>query len=116
MFFLRFHFSKALFAKMKGKFRLASFFSRRASADKKRVAFVLQQYLCLPLLRPEDMKAQVAKLEAELRSASLPLTAYERQNVNKFHKYFVRYWCQHVGPSMFTVFKAPYTTNNRLER
>ena len=101
---------------MKGKFKLACFFLVKASAVYRKIAQILKQYLVLPLLRPEHIGGAVKALEEELKKESSTLLDNERRRLNRFHNYVVTYWCQLVGPANISVFNAPYTTNNRLER
>lgn len=105
-----------MLAKIKGKFGLADLFLPKATSAQKAVKRILMKYLALPLLRPQDMKPEVLELERELREACAALSAKDRHNVNRFHIYFVTHWCKFVGPYNLSVFNAPYTTNNRLER
>lgn len=112
----RFHFCKAVFAKLKSKFRLGAVFHKKASSIHRKLAFILRQYLALPLLRPHHVPGQVNRLESELKDVCQHLAPGEARRVNLFHNYVVSYWCQLVGPESFTVFGASHTTNNRLER
>jgi hypothetical protein len=114
--FCRFHFCKALFAKMKGRFRLGAIFTKKASSVEKRLANILRQYFCLPLLRPNHVYQQVMRLEQELRDLTKELPVKTAEKANEFHIYFVNYWCRHIGPDSFSVFGSDHTTNNRLER
>jgi len=114
--FYRFHFAKALFAKLKSKFRLGAVFNKKAPRNHRKLAFVLRQYFCLPLLRPHHVHAQVLRLEGELKIICKSLATGEARRVNLFHNYVVTYWCQLIGPESFSVFGASHTTNNRLER
>ena len=115
-YFCRFHFAKALFAKLKGKFRLASFFRPKGSDVAKKISHVIRQYFAIPLLRVDHFKREVDRLGEELRQLSQKVTPLEASRLNKFHNYFVSYWCRLQGADHISVFGATHTTNNIIER
>lgn len=112
----RFHFAKALYSRLKSKFRLGSYFLSRANATQKRIAHVLRQYMCLPLLHHFHVHKEVQRLEAELRQLVRDIGKADARRCNLFHNYVVTYWCKLIGPVSFSVSTLADTTNNRLER
>jgi len=115
---VRFHFSKAAFTKMIKKFHLGKYFRANGSAVVVVLSSLLRQYLAIPLLRAEDMRAEVLRLEAEIKAATLPpkVTKEDRRNFNRFHQYFVRTWMIGMGPNTISVYQGIQKTNNVIER
>lgn len=114
--FVRFHYSKCLFSKLKSNFRLAAFFRPSGSEVQRQVSTVLRQYFALPLIKHRHMKAEVERMERELRQLSLKCTGVVARRLNKFHNYVVSYWLQHQGASTISVCGAIHKTNNICER
>lgn len=112
----RFHYSKALFSKIKGKFGLAGYFRAQNNREQAMISHTLRQYLALPLLTSEDMRVQVKRLERDLKKRTRNCTPYIISCFNKFHQYVVKYWMKFHGPENITVFDAQYKTNNIVER
>ena len=112
----RFHFAKALFSKIKNKYRLGHVFGKGANSAQRKLAFILRQYLSLPLLRSDHMKQQLERLEQELRKLCPDLSDQEARNANLFHNYVISYWFRLHGTDAISVFGADATTNNRMER
>lgn len=100
--------------RLKGKFRLRKYFSKRATYIEKKICNVFRQYFSLPLLRP--IHAEVNRLGGELQDLVKHVGKADARHCNYFPNDFVRFWCKMIGPSSFTVFGLAHTTNNRLER
>jgi hypothetical protein len=60
--FYSFHFAKALYSKLKNKFRLGHIFLKNASSVHRSLAYICKQLFAVPLLRPEDMRPQLERL------------------------------------------------------
>lgn len=105
-----------MFSKLKGKFRLGSYFLKHANQAEQKIANIFRQYFCLALLKPQHVYAEVMRLEEELKRAVVGVGKQDAHRCNMFHNYFVEFWCRHIGPQCFSIFGAEHTTNNRLER
>lgn len=116
-YFNRFHFSKNLFAKIKGKFRLAGYLRATGHGYQKQLSHRLRQYFALPLLKPEHMIGEMTRLKEEIRDLVLRhCTVEEQRAFNDVHNYIVKSWMIRFGPNEISVFGAPYKTNNINER
>ena len=113
----RFHFAKAIYAKIKNVLGLGAFLRPRGNKTQKTLSHLVRQYMAIPLLRPEDMKGQVERIGKAIRAlATLHCTAKVVRAFNKLHNYVVRYWMQYHGPANVSVFGATHKTNNIHER
>jgi len=73
--------------------------------------------MALPLLKPEDMRAQLERLEVEVREAATETCTQEIvARFNSFHNYVVAYWMKQHGPYNISVFGTKHKTNNIAER
>lgn len=116
VFRFRFHFCQALYRKIKNKFKLAGFVRPTGKAEHQAISFVLRQYFALPLLRPEDMRGEVRRLEEEMKCASARATPEIRKRLNLFHNYVINYWMRLLGPETISVAGVDHKTNNVTER
>lgn len=73
----------------------------------------IRQYLCLPMLKPEDFLDQLRRLKAEVLDSFLPANILERYKA--FHKYVLTFWCGTVGPKEISVAGLDHRTNNAVE-
>ena len=113
----RFHFAKAIFAKVKNVLGLAPYLRPRGNKTQKSLSHLVRQYMALPLLRAEDMKGQVERIGKEIRAlATAHCTAKVVKNFNRLHNYVCKYWMQYQGPANVSVFGATHKTNNIHER
>ena len=113
----RFHFSKAVFAKIKNVFRLGPYLRPRGNKTQQQLSNLVREYLALPLLKPEDMKGQVERIGREIKAvATTHCTRTVLRRFNRLHNYILNYWMQHHGPANISVFGALHKTNNLHER
>ena len=113
----RFHFSKAVFAKIKNVFRLGPYLRPRGNKTQQQLSNLVREYLALPLLKPEDMRGQVERIGREIKAiATTHCTRTVLRRFNRLHNYILTYWMQHHGPSNISVFGALHKTNNLHER
>ena len=113
----RFHFAKAIFAKIKNVLGLGAYLRPRGNQTQKKLSHLARQYMAVPLLRPEDMKGQVERIGKEIRAlATVHCTAKVVRSFNKLHNYIVKYWMEYQGPTNVSVFGATHKTNNIHER
>ena len=98
----RFHFAKAIFAKIKNVLGLAPYLRPRGNKTQKSLSHLVRQYMALPLLRAEDMKGQVERIGKEIRAlATAHCTAKVVKNFNRLHNYVCKYWMQYQGSTAF---------------
>lgn len=115
--YFRFHFSKNLFARIKSKYHLAGYLRSGSSGVNAQLSHRLRQYFALPLLKPEDMRGEVERLEREVRDLVVKnCTRKVVKQFNAFHKYVVNYWMRLHGPANISVFGMQHKTNNITER
>ena len=112
----RFHFSKAIYSKVKNKFNLGAFFRPKSHHIQKLISFIIRQYMALPLLKPHHMKGEVERLGTELRKAVKDLAPCVIRRCNNLHNYIVRFWMRLHGPNNISVTGALHKTNNLSER
>lgn len=112
----RFHFAKALFAKLKSKFRLAGLFRRNGSVIQQKLSSLLRQYFGLPLLKHQHMRGELERLERELRQVCRHQTPEIAERINGFHNYVITYWMSLQGSYTISVEGAQHKTNNIAER
>ena len=113
----RFHFAKAIFSKVKNCFHLGPYLRPRGNKTQKDLSSLVRQYMALPLLRPEDMKAQVERIGKEIRAiTTVHCTTKVVRKFNRLHNYVVKYWMQFQGPANISVYGATHKTNNVHER
>ena len=113
----RFHFAKAIYAKVKNFLQLGAFLRPRGNKTQKTLSHLVRQYMALPLLRQEDMKGQVERIGKEIRAlATVHCTPKVVRSFNKLHNYITKYWMQYHGPANVSVFGATHKTNNIHER
>ena len=115
-FFFRFHFAKALFAKLKTKFGLAAFFRPGKQATHANMSLALRKYFCLPLLKPHDIRGAVLQLEDELKEIARHCTREVARKLNNFHNYVVQYWMRLQGSQTISVAGCDHKTNNCIKR
>lgn len=101
---------------MKNKFKLGGFFRPTGKPEHEAISFRLRQYFSLPLLRPQHMKAQMLRLENELKTAAARATTEVRKRLNLFHNYVASYWMKLHGPQNISVAGCDHKTNNVIER
>jgi len=101
---------------MKTKFRLGAFYKPRGSAAQKRISHILRQCFALPLLKANHMKAEVDRLEKELRDLTRHVSTTIAERLNKFHLYVVDYWMRLFGANNLSLAGALHKTNNIIER
>lgn len=117
IYYFRFHFAKNIFAKIKGKFRLGAFLKPRECRKQAEISNKLRQYMALPLLKPEDMRGQLERLEAELEQLSAENCTLDIvDRFNDFHNYVTTYWMKQHGPYNISVHGTKHKTNNIAER
>ena len=113
----RFHFAKAIYAKVKNFLGLGAYLRPRGNKTQKSLSHLVRQYMALPILRPEDMKGQVERIGKEIRAlATSHCTAKVVKKFNRLHNYICKYWMQFQGPANVSVFGATHKTNNIHER
>ena len=113
----RFHFAKAIYARVKNVLGLGPYLRPRGNKTQKALSHLVRQYMSLPLLRPEDMKGQVERIGKEIRAlATAHCTAKVVRSFNRLHNYICKYWMQYQGPANVSVFGATHKTNNIHER
>ena len=113
----RFHFAKAIFAKVKNFYGLGPYLRPRGNKTQKELSNLVRQYMALPLLRAEDMKGQVERIGKEIRAiTTVHCTVKVVRKFNKLHNYIVKYWMQFQGPANISVYGATHKTNNIHER
>ena len=113
----RFHFSKSIFAKIKGRFRLGKYLRPTGSEGQVQLSHRLRQYLGLPLLRPEHMHPEMTRLKNEIKALVIQYcTEHEQKAFNKLHNYIITSWMKRLGPEEISVYGALHKTNNITER
>lgn len=116
-FVIRFHFSKCIYSKIRTRFRLGHYLRGSGSKGQVLLSHLLRQFFALPLLRPEDMKPEMTRLEAELKDLTKNhCTADDRKAFNQLFNYIVKTWMIGHGPDEISVFQARHKTNNVTER
>lgn len=113
----RFHYAQAIYRKIKGKFRLATYYKNRTASDLHgKISGLLRQYLSLPLLQTQHIRGEVERLERELRDTARRSPAHVGRKLNNFHLYVVNYWMKLVGFNSISVYNCQHKTNNIIER
>ena len=112
----RFHFSKAIYSKIKSRYRLASYFRPRNNQTQIQVSNRLRQYLALPLLKPLHMRSEVERIGNDLKHLTKDMTRDVIKRFNRLHNYVVKYWMRFHGPNNISVNGADHKTNNISER
>lgn len=113
----RFHYAQAVYRKIKGKFRLSTYYkNRQASEFHAKVSGLLRQYLSLPLLQTQHIRGEVERLERELRQVARRGPSHIARKLNNFHRYIVQYWMRMVGFNSISVYNSIHKTNNIIER
>jgi len=109
--------SKCLYAKIRGQFSLGHYLRGTGSPGTVVLSHLLRQYFALSLLKPEHMKPEMDRIEAELKTQTLAFcTAVDRRRFMMFHHYVVATWMVGHGPEQISVFGAKHKTNNAIER
>lgn len=113
----RFHYAKAVYARIKGKFKLGSLMRPHGSPAHKLISNRLRQYMSLPLLKPEDIEIEVRRIGHEIHKLALKhCSPTVVKSLNGLHNYIISYWMVLQGPENFSVFDSNHKTNNLSER
>ena len=90
----RFHYSKCLFSKLKGKLHIGGSYMPNWSTMQKILLGIIWQYFALPKLHEVHMRAEVEKLGKQLHAyATSGLVSEDTAcRLIKFHNYVVDFW------------------------
>ena len=115
--FSRFHYSKALYAKLKGRYGLAPYFrGSKRDVNRQRLSELLRMLFALPLLKPEHMRAAVESVGQHLKVITKEFAREVAKKVNKFYNYLIKFWMKLIGGKTISVYKVQHKTNNVAER
>ena len=101
----RFHYSKCLFSKLKGKLHISGSYMPNWSTMQKILLGIIWQYFALPKLHEVHMRAEVEKLGKQLHAyATSGLVSEDTAcRLIKFHNYVVDFWKAKQGSSTISV-------------
>lgn len=114
--FHSFHYSKALFTKIKSKFGLAAYVRSGTQKLQNQISLTLRKYFALPLLKPSHIRNEVMNLEVEMKKLASYCPPDIAKRMNRFHNYFVNYWMRLIGCETISVAGCEHKTNNVIER